>query len=308
MTASAAAIAPIVSALTAPRLRPDETGPEAIMALILSMGASSPMQMMFAGQLVALHATFADASRDLLVGMVDAKKQKGQTMLISLARTIQGHADRLDRMREKAQADGVAAQTPTRTAATTARPVPPAAPPDDGTWNISPRMALEIMTAMARDSAQGAAPEEVVETRQDASPEPEAPPAATPESQGAEVEGYRRPEPPDTWLDEPVVQWLVETPADEAHRLGHLTPPAEAEPDASPAPAPADHKVAAGEPASSAEGEGFAARSSGYRPAARAESSPERPLPLVPPASPPDGFTGRALDGQPASHHAPVPG
>jgi len=359
MTASAAAIAPIVSAVTATRPPPGETGPEAIMALILSMGGASPMQVMFAGQLVAMHATFADASRDLLAGMVDTRKQKGQTTLVSLARAIQGHADRLDRMREKAEA----ASKDTRTRPPPSPDVRPPAAPIGGTgtpWNISPRMALEIMTAMAAGTAEGLAPDEPAEPPSaipaaampqwavpewavpqravpqravpewavppsaaaepappappETAPPPPAPEASAPEpfgrepsaqkpsTPGAEPVGYRRPEPPDSWLDEPVVHWLVETPADEAHRLGRPSPPAEAEPDTAPtqepptpenmAPdqtAPAHtptehtaHEPAAGAGSPAAQGEGFAARASGYRPTVCAEMSPDRPPVLAP--------------------------
>src|SRR5580692_3385340 len=78
---------------------------------IQALAPDDALEAMLVGQLVVLQEIFAAAAHDLLNGIIDPMRLKGQASLLNIARVTQGHVDRLRRM---AKQSGRAAVPPAR--------------------------------------------------------------------------------------------------------------------------------------------------------------------------------------------------
>jgi len=166
--------------------------------MILSFQPRDVVEMQLAGHAVLFTELLADSARDLLSGMDDTRKPRAIAGLISMGRLVLGNLDRLEkrgnrpyrtevasaREDERAPA-GVRAMDTERSGRTGHDPDAPPGGPSPAAVDATP--------------AETAAPD-----RCDTNAETRAEPAADETS----------------WLDEPFVQWLIETPADLARKSG----------------------------------------------------------------------------------------
>ena len=153
--------------------------------LILSFRPNDVVDLQLAGQTVLFNEVLAHSARDVLRGMDDAMKPRVIASLVSMGRLAQGHLDRLAKR----------GNTPHRTEAISVE-----------------QEKIRTSLALARAAGPLEAP----------GPLAAMPPCSDPEMDAGET-GERPPEPAaeeTSWLDEPFVQWLVETPADLARKSG----------------------------------------------------------------------------------------
>jgi hypothetical protein len=153
--------------------------------LILSFQPNDVVDMQLAGQTVLFNEVLAHSARDVLRGMDDAVKPRVIASLVSMGRLAQGHLDRLAKR----------GNTPHRTEAVSVE-------------------QEKIRTSLALARAAGSVEEPC--------PLAAMPLCAEPETDAGDT-GESPPGPPaeeTSWLDEPFVQWLVETPADLARKSG----------------------------------------------------------------------------------------
>ena len=166
----------------------------AVRAQIQALAPQDALEEMLMGQVVALHEVFAEITHDLLNGVVDPMRLKGQASLVTIARVTQGHVDRLKRMakqpaRAEIPAARIAQPGPVRTPAPGVMPAP--------ARNVVPaRDAEPTRNAMTEDRALAAI-----------------------------APGYERPRLPDSPLDEPFVEWVAEPPAEAVRAARVETPP-----------------------------------------------------------------------------------
>jgi hypothetical protein len=225
--------------------------------LILSFQPVDAAEAMLAGQMVAFHALIADSTRQVLHGLNDVLKTRRIAGILSLGRLTQGHLDRVKkRGNQPHQAkidvpEAAGNDAPDATAARVKSPkqitreAPSAEPPQH---------------PLAATSAKGASqpaphPEPQPEPRPTlrSEPEPATDPAPDPRP---EEPVYTRPVRPESWIDEPYQEWLVETPADlllrrattlvaEFEKTANRPPPTIASPDPDPANTPAETEMGA---------------------------------------------------------------
>ena len=159
--------------------------------LIMSFQPRDAIDLMLTGQLVMFNEMLADGTRDVLRGMADGMKQRSLSTLVSAARTMQGHLDRLEKRGiQPHRTEIAAAETEARPAeAPRATPAPPPVTP--------PRPAAKPIAAVV------AKPSQVAPARTTATAHLAAAPRAAAET---------------SWLDAPHQEWRVETPADLVHQ------------------------------------------------------------------------------------------
>jgi hypothetical protein len=215
-TIATPALAGIVRALSD---RDDQTEAERLVKassavdVIMSFLPRDVIELTLAGQAVLFNELLADGAHDALRGMAGATKQRCHSTLVSMGRLVQGHLDRLEKRgnqpfrkaivtpREECSpnSDVRAAENEMSEPPLPIVPSPPAAPGTEPRPVVTEELpvpmapeqttaskqttALETTGALERKGAVGGVPvgETVAET---------------------------------SWLDEPYVQWLVETPAD----------------------------------------------------------------------------------------------
>ena len=167
-----------------------------VRAKIQALAPRDALEEMLMGQLVALDEIFAAVTHDLLNGVIDPMRLKGQASLVTIARVTQGHVDRLKRMaKQRASADTPPARiAQPAPAPTPSRPPAPAAVP---ARNTAPAPAVVPASAAETEDSRLA----------------------------AIAPGYKRPQAPDSPLDEPFFQSLADPSAGAMHGVQLETPP-----------------------------------------------------------------------------------
>jgi hypothetical protein len=160
--------------------------------LILSFQPSDVIDLQLSGQTVLFNEVLANSAHDVLRGMDDAAKPRAIASLISIGRLAQGHLDRLVKRGNKPHRTETVSveQEKIRTSLALA----PAAEPHE-----MPR-PLAAMPPWVEPAA----------------PDPE---VDAPETRDTPLERLVE---ETSWLDEPFVQWLIETPADLVRKSGLL--------------------------------------------------------------------------------------
>lgn len=213
----------------------------AAMTLILSFFPRDAIQLMLAGQAVLFNALAADGARDLLRGMADTLKPRAQSNVINMARVTQKHLETLIRLQARATRADTAELVPTaqaNPAPASATKTEPATTTEPPTW---PEPSAEAATRTATPITKPPEPVSTISpattTPVTGTPAPIAPVTGIPETSAqatnAEPSGGRThpprhaadpsggagtPADDGSWLDDPIQQWLVETPAEIALR------------------------------------------------------------------------------------------